>query len=184
MYFFKPQTYTAELFTSSIRCGLLLQPPSAKCHMSNKFPPPQECIYHFTKLSCRRGLGFFPVTLKGSWFCTRGVRRAVSAARPTQKAPILPHLCCLGSLLAPLGVPWPRAGASWLAGVPEESAESVLQGPVTSQRGRIAPSQVLWRGGSDVGEVPAAESSIVISEQNKHIKHPCSSQDSEAEAAF
>lgn len=39
--------------------ALLLQPPSAKCHMTNEFPPPQECIYHFTKLWCRRGL-FFP----------------------------------------------------------------------------------------------------------------------------
>lgn len=70
MYFFKPQTYTAELFTSSIRCGLLLQPPSAKCHMTNEFPPPQKCIYHFTKLLCRRGAFFPPLTLKHSWFDT------------------------------------------------------------------------------------------------------------------
>lgn len=172
VYFFKPQTYTAELFTSSIRCGLLLQPPSAKCHMTNKFPPPQECIYHFTELLCRWGLVFFPLTLKGSWFCTRGVHRAVSAAWPMQRALILPHLCWLGWLLAPLGVPWPRAGAPWLAGVPEEPAESVLQGPVTSQGGCVATSQVLWRGGSDVGEVPAAKSSLVISEQNNTSNIP------------
>lgn len=107
----------------------------------------------------------------------------MSAARPVQMAAILPHLCWLGSLLAPLGVPWSQAGAPWLTGVPEEPAESVLQGAVTSQGGRVAPSQVLWRGGSNVGEVPAAKSGI-ISEQRKHIKHPCSSQDSEDEAAF
>lgn len=98
-------------------------------------------------------------------------------------AQILPHLGWLGSLLAPPGVPWSQAGAPWLAGVPEEPAESVLQGPVTSQGGRVAPSQVLRRGGSNVGEVPAAKSSV-ISEQRKHIQHLWSSQGSEAEAAF
>lgn len=130
----------------------------------------------------QRGFGF-PLTLKCSWFCSRGVHGAGGAARPVQTAAILPCLRWLGWLLAPLGVPWSQAASPWLAGVPEEPTESVLQGPVTSQGGRVAPSQVLRRGGSNVGEVPAAKSSV-ISEQSKHTKHPCSSQNSEVEATF
>lgn len=76
-------------------------------------------------------------------------------------AAILPHLCWLGSLLSPLGVPWSQAAAPWLAGVPEEPAEGVLQGTVTSQGGRVTPSQVLWRGGPDVREVPAARAELI-----------------------
>lgn len=91
------------------------------------------------------------------------MHRAASAAHT---AAILPHLCWLGSLLGLLGVPWSQAAAPWLAGVPEEPAEGVLQGAVTSQGGRVAASQVLRRGGPDVGEVPAARAELFQSRGN------------------
>lgn len=162
--------------------ALLLQPPSAKCHMTNEFPPPQECIHHFTKPWCRWGL-FFPFnTWRELDLHPRG---AVSSEckQPMQTAPILPHLCWFCWLLTPLGVPWAQAGAPWLTGVPEEPAEGVLQGPVTGQGGRVAPGQVLRGGGSDVGQVPAAESGVNAG-HSKHTQQPCSSQHREGRDAF
>lgn len=113
-----------------------------------------------------QGVWFFPLTLERSRVCSRGGPRAASAARPGRAAAIPPRLRCPGSLLGPPGVPRSQAGAPRLAGVPEEPAEGVLQGPVTSQRGRVAPSQVLRGGGSNVGEVPAAKSSGISDTAN------------------
>lgn len=173
VYFFKPQTYTAELFTSSIRCGLLLQPPSAKCHMSNEFPPPQECIYHFTKLWCRWGL-FFPFnTSRQLVLHQRGAQSSECSAHGSDPAPPLlawltpqPAGCPLVTGCCSLAS-WGARRARWRrpAGHGDKPGRTCNPQPGLAER---RP----WRAWGTCSK------SRVNSEQRKHIKQPCSSQGS------
>ncbi len=103
MFFFKPQPYAAELFTSSIRCGWLLQPPSAKCHMTNK--PSRSTKMYLPLYKALVRTSFFPLALKHSWFYTEKWLQlshcAMAAVLPTSAA-----LTCSSPCPAPSYCSW------------------------------------------------------------------------------